>query len=166
MTRSRLTSMESGSSIELDVVEEESAQLKNEVTVLPVERGRDISDHVELKPATLTLKGVIAGKDAGTKLTTLIQWREDRHRLRYSGRRVVSNYVIQELSTHADVTIGDGFSFTLKLQQVRVVSASPIKPIGIATQTESEENRGFVQVQTRSGITPTAAGAVYVSGEV
>ena len=127
MARAKLKSLEDQESIELDVVIDERPEYNTEVSEHPIEDGASVSDHVALRPIQIAMNGVVAGEGAGEKIGRLRRWRNDRHRLRYSGRNIFKNYVISEFSSEHDARVGDGFRFRMVLQQVRIVKPSIVE---------------------------------------
>jgi len=165
MGRAKLKSLEDGEQIELDVVTEERPEFNTDVSDHPIEDGASVSDHVALRPISVPMNGVIAGQGAGDKIATLRRWRNERHRLKFTGRNIFKNYVIQEFSSEHDAGVGDGFRFRLVLQQVQIVKpalveVTSVDPVGVepteadptpslpagkqatTTQVKEEENKG------------------------
>jgi len=127
MGKAKLKSLESQEIVEFDVVTEERPEMNTEVSEHPIEDGASVSDHVALRPISISMNGVVAGEGAGDKIGKLRSWRNDRHRLRYTGRNIFKNYVISEMQTEHDARVGDGFRFRLVLQQVRTVKPSLVE---------------------------------------
>jgi len=153
--RARLISLEDATVVELDVVRDERPEYNTTVTDYPVEEGASVSDHITLQPISATLTGVVAGAGATDKIATLKRFRNDRHRLRYVGRNILTNFVISEFLTEHDVSVGDGFGFRLGLQQVRVARPSMVEIIvpdpifpdeeGTPSQVKDTDNAGRQQ---------------------
>ena len=155
-----LKSINDGGQIEITVLEE-LLEFNNDVTDHPVEDGSSISDHAALRPGEIPLSGVVAGEDAPGKIATLRRWRTERHLLKYTGRNILTNYVIQECRTEHDVTVRDGFRFRLVLKQVRIVKPAVVELVksdpvvaapvagaqAVSTQVKPEEPKGRQQVQ-------------------
>src|SRR5690606_5958171 len=94
---SRLTG-ESGT-VEFDAVTSESVEMSSRVTFFAVEDGQDVADHISLEPETIPISGVISGEDAFQKLTILRRFRNNRELLRFVGRNVINNLVIESMTT-------------------------------------------------------------------
>lgn len=92
---------------------------ENEVTDRPVEDLGYISDHVKQKPIKFSIAGVITGADAFSKLMTLRKYCQGREVYRYSGRNLMANVVIENLSTSHGKEIRNGCSFTMNCKIVR-----------------------------------------------
>ena len=148
MSRAKLKSLEDQESIELDVVIEERPEFNTEVSDHPIEDGASVSDHVALRPVTIPMNGVVAGEGAAEKIAALRRWRNERHRLRYTGRNIFKNYVISELSSEHDAEVGDGFRFRRVLQEVRIVKPALVeivKPDPVEEDPEVEESPAGTQ---------------------
>ena len=131
MARAKLKSLEDQETIELDVVAEESPEFNTEVSDHPIEDGASVTDHVSLRPISFPISGVVAGEGAADKIATLRRWRNERHRLKYTGRNIFKNYVISALQTEHDAGVGDGFRFRIELQQVRIVKPATVELVTI-----------------------------------
>ena len=164
MGRAKLKSLEDGEQIELDVVTEERPEFDTDVSDHPIEDGASVTDHVSLRPIAFPISGVVAGEGAGDKIGALRRWRNERHRLKYTGRNIFKNYVISALQTEHDAGVGDGFRFRIELQQVRIVKPAVVElvttdpvaeepaeeapPAGkqaTTTQVKDTENKGRAQ---------------------
>ena len=131
MGRARLKSLKDGEEITLDVVELENPDMINDVSDHPLEDGRSVSDHVSLRPNVFPINGVVAGEEAAQKIATLRRWRNERHRLKYTGRNIFKGYVISEFRTEHDVRVRDGFRFRMTLQEVRITSPELVELVTI-----------------------------------
>lgn len=108
------------SEVEFDAVDPEDTSWPAEVTQYPVESGRNIAEHVQLRPITVDIQGVVAGPEAAHKVFLLRKWRDRRDRVKYVGRNIFSGYVIVALDTEHSRRVRDGFWFEITLEQVRV----------------------------------------------
>ncbi len=146
--------------IEIDVVEEESPEFNNLITEKPVERGQDVADHARNLPISFTFSGVVTGPDAAQKLEQLRNYRNDRQLLKYIGRNVLNNMMIESFSTKHVKTNLQGFGFSITLKQIRIatlqvidivapasVSTSVSGKAGTASQVKPVEDRGTQQPQ-------------------
>jgi len=124
MSRAKLTSRLG--TVEFGVVSEERPDYVTEITEYPIEGGNQISDHAALRPATLTIDGVVAGSTAAGVLATVRVWQENRLLVTYSGRGTYRDFVIKEFRPTEDVEVGDGFRFAMTLKEMRIVSPATI----------------------------------------
>jgi len=115
MSRAKLTS--SQGTVEFGVVSEERPDYVADITEYPIEGGNQISDHAALRPATLAIDGVVAGPSAAGVLATVRSWQENRLLVTYSGRGTYRDFVIKEFRPTEDVEVGDGFRFSMTLQE-------------------------------------------------
>lgn len=148
--------------VEFSVTEEESPELNNEITERTVERGTDIVDHIRHRPLTLAVSGVVVGDDAPQKLAKLREYARKGEVLRYVGRNIFANMVIQSFPTSHTHRIRNGFSFRMELKEVRFavpqvvpfaapdpVRAAPAGAAGTAAQAKPVENKGTQQTQEK-----------------
>lgn len=124
MSRAKLTS--SQGTVEFGVVSEERPDYVADITEYPIEGGNQISDHAALRPVALAIDGVVAGSSAAEVLATVRSWQENRLLVTYSGRGTYRDFVIKEFRPTEDVEVGDGFRFSMTLQEVRIVSPATI----------------------------------------
>lgn len=103
----------------MDAVMDEGSTMDAEVTEKPVEKGQDISDHMQVKPYTVELRGH-AVNDAPNKLQILRGYQKDAKLLKYVGRNIFENLVIESLSTEHPKQNGKGFDYSIKLRHVRI----------------------------------------------
>lgn len=135
--------------VEFSVVESENPEYSNEVTSNPVELGTDIVDHVRQKPISHSIKGIVTGEKAAESIAKLRRYLNDGIILRYVGRNVIDNLVIESLSTTHDKSIRNGFSFQITLKHVRIAKSqmmeiqlpNPIK--APKPQTNPPKNNGY-----------------------
>lgn len=105
--------------IELDVVESEMGDYSAEVTDKPVERGADISDHMRINAASISINGVITEGDDKI-LHRLKELQRTKEPFTYIGRQTLENVVIENISPNYSVENADGFDFDIQLQQIRI----------------------------------------------
>lgn len=147
--------------VEFSVVEEESPEYTTEITERTVERGTDIADHIRSRPVSLSISGVVVGDDAAQKLSKLREYARKGEVLRYVGRNIFANMVIQSFPTSHTYRIRNGFSFQMELKEVRFarplavqfVAPDPVRTTagvaGTASQTKSIEDKGTQQSQEK-----------------
>ena len=113
----------------------ESPNYSQNVTDRPVEGG-SIVDNVSKNPITLSISGVIPvnGWEGLKKLRAYV---ENGELVRYLGRNIFSNFVIESLNTGHSYQVKGGFTFTASLKQVRsarvveVPFTAPVKSAGV-----------------------------------
>ncbi len=118
--RARLTS--SLGTVEFSVISEERPDFITDVTEYPVEGGQLFSDHASFRPISVSIDGIIAGYDASEKLENIRNWQQQRISVSYSGRRAYQNLVIKEFRPTENVEIGDGFQFSMTLQEIKIAT--------------------------------------------
>lgn len=113
--------------IEISVVESERVNNSVEVTEKPVEKGQDVSDHVKQKPWTIEITGAVIGDDASDKLQKLKNYQKEGKLIKYIGRNVYGNMVIEDIGTSHEIQIRNGYEFNIKLKQVRIAKAKEVE---------------------------------------
>lgn len=103
---------------------QESFSASVNVTSYPVEKGLPLNDSVQRNPKTFSLSGKILDskkqKDSETKAKKLENAMNNATLLKYVGRIKASNVLITNFGGSYDATVGNGFSFNMDLQQVRI----------------------------------------------
>lgn len=104
-------------------VEDESLSHDVESTSHPVEKGVNITDHVQRKPVEISIKGKIV--DAGNmKASQILSKIKDLQKngslITYSGRNYQTNLQIQSFSTSHPYTTWGGCEFDMSLMEVRI----------------------------------------------
>lgn len=103
----------------LSVVTEENTNFKNNITSFPVEDGSVVSDNVDNQPIKVSLNGVVVGDDAVVKYNRLTQMWRDKEIIKYTGRIIIDNCVIESFTRVANSKIANGFNFTIVIKQIR-----------------------------------------------
>ncbi|WP_312118178.1 phage baseplate protein [Brevibacillus reuszeri] len=104
-------------------VEDEQPDYQVDVTEQPVEENVNLVDHVQRKPQTLSLSGVIVGEDAA-------QTQEKIKQLMYAGTlveylgRVAFTGLITGFTTPRNYRIANGCNFSMTLKQISIAKAS------------------------------------------
>lgn len=133
--------------VEFNAVINESVEMNNRITNEAVEGG-SIADHVSKEPAGLPITGVVAGEDAGQKLSKLRDFANNAELLTFIGRNVITNLVIENLVTRHTTRVRDGFEFDLTLRQVNLVQVRELQitaPTISPTQTNDVQDKGTQQ---------------------
>lgn len=112
--------------IEFDVIESENPKDSATITDKPVESGQNVSDHVKQNPSIINLKGQMT-EDAADKLQVLKKYQKEGTLLKYVGRNVYPNMVIEEIDREHSARNRLGFQFNIKLKQVRIATAKEVE---------------------------------------
>ena len=139
-------------SVEFSVVSEERPSYTADVTEYPIEGGQQYSDHASNRPISVSIEGIVTGHDASTKLDNIRFWQEKRLPVTYSGRGTYRNFIIKEFRVVEDVSIGDGFRFSLVLQEIKIaiVKTISVKPDPVLEKIVSNT----VPAQTQTQVAP------------
>lgn len=92
-------------------------------TSYPVEKGLPLTDSVQRQPKTFSASGKILGKKAknADEIRKNIEKKMNAGKpVKYVGRIKASDVLITNFTGTYDSTIGNGFSFSMDMQQVRV----------------------------------------------
>ena len=127
------------------LVIDETPGCSNSVTEKPVEGGV-IVDNVKQNSTTLGLTGAVTGEDAFQKLQQLRKYSRSGELLRYEGRNIFTNVVIERFDTSHTVKIRNGFEFNLSLKEVRIATAQIVQ----ITKADPATNTNKVQTQTKN----------------
>lgn len=104
-------------------VEDESLEHDVESTSHPVEKGVDLTDHIQRKPIVITIKGKIVdhnGAKASDILNKIKQLQLSGSLIYYLGRNSANNMQIQSFSTSHPYTNWGGCDFDMTLKEVRI----------------------------------------------
>lgn len=111
----------------LSAVVEETVNFKNTITTNPVESGESITDHVENQPIKIVLNGLVVGQYAAQQYEILVGYWKNKNVLKYTGRSVVENCVIESFPKTTNKDVGNGFEFNLTLTQIKVATKETIQ---------------------------------------
>lgn len=102
------------------VVEEETYTYGNDVTTKPLEDNSVVSDHVQNKPITIHITGIITGKGKypQEQLDLLRKYCIQGTVGQYYGIQTLWSFAITNLENKHTADVGNGCSFTMDLQQV------------------------------------------------
>lgn len=136
--------------IELDVIYSEKPERSVKTTDHPVESGQSLVDHVERQPYILNLTGMCSGSGAASKIKQLEELMYSGARVSYAHRNTAKNVVIESFNSVHDTEFGNGYSFTMRLKQIRVAKVSPVSAMKAptASQVKAAGNKGVQQKQT------------------
>lgn len=90
-----------------------------------VEKGKDVSDHVQDKPNILVLTGFIFSDKSQTvseKIKKLRAYKNKGVLLTFVGRRTGTNFLINRFHYDSENTTSNGHPFTMTLQEVRIAT--------------------------------------------
>lgn len=135
--------------VELSAVLSEDPIFTNEITDKPVEKGINVTDHARNQPINFTLEGVVTGKDAADKVGKLREYARECTLLKYVGRNIFGNFMIQELKTTHNTEVGDGFKFTIRMKEIRFAQVQTVllnhPNLAVSTQGKGVGNKGKQQ---------------------
>lgn len=140
----------------LDVVYSDKPTRQTTATQHPIENGESIADHIERKPTTLSISGVILGPDAAARLTKLEDMQKKGQLLTYTNRVRYDNMVIQSFDTDHGKETKNGFIFSMSLIRVIVAKPSPVAGMALPQRVAAKPvaNKGRQQTVKSQ---PTAA---------
>lgn len=131
-------------------VEDESPSFEVDVTDQPVERDINISDHSQRKARTLSISGVIVGKDAAKTRAMILKLQDGGQVVKFVGRTTFTGLLTGFSATHTNKT-ANGFAFTLTMKEVRFATSSYVEdlPIPVKAQVVKIVNSGVKQTKTK-----------------
>ena len=104
-------------------VKDESLKRGVSVSKHPVESGLDVTDNVKREPMTISIKGEIVGKDAAQVLEKITALHQNGKLVKYIGRNILNNAIIEDFDTDHPNTIWGGCSFTMTIREIRVAKS-------------------------------------------
>jgi hypothetical protein len=131
-------------------VESESPTYDVEITTQPVERGVDMVDHVQRKPRSIPITGVIQGPNAADILTYLKKVSDTGTLVRYSGR-IAFRGIISGLTTTHTYTNMLGYDVSFTLTEVMIAQSSYVGklPTPVKAQAAKIVNSGTKQKKSK-----------------
>jgi hypothetical protein len=120
------------------IVNKETESFNSRVTSNPVESGADINDHVINDSQKLNVSGVIIGGNAAR--AALLNMREKRDIVTYTGRTRVSNLVFTQLTFDYDAKNKDGSAFKAQLQEV-IINSAQVVDVGAVPMTAQDAGK-------------------------
>lgn len=151
----------------------EDAEMDVDIPTHKVEKGINISDHVERQPEVVKLSGLLVRPTAERveSLVTQLKAIETKGVLIvFEGRRIYKNMLMSGFSIIADSEIMNGYKFSCSLTEVRIAQSSYVSPktkIVIAAvaqagrkQTENKKQSPIYHV-VKKGDTYTSLGSKY-----
>lgn len=138
-------------------VEDEDADIDVDTPTHKVEKGIDLSDHVERKPIVVKLSGLLV-RPTADRVETLIQKLQaiefEGKSITYEGRRIYKNMLLHGLSIKANSNVMNGYKFTCTLTEVRIGQSSYVNP-KIKAVTASKAKAGRKQTENKKSIKST-----------
>lgn len=129
-------------------VEEENVTRGIEISNHPVEEGMDITDNIKRQPITLSLSGEIVdnnGKSAPTILSNIQSLHQSGKYVKYSGRNIIKNAIIETFDTGHPNEVTGGCTFSMTLKEIRVAKPAYVK------QTTEAPTSPITKQSTKSG---------------
>lgn len=132
-------------------VETESPGFEVDITTQPIERGADVTDHVQPRARTLELAGRVVGTDAAKIHAFLVKTMESGTIVSYSGRTTFRG-LIASFSAPRDYKVADGFTFSMQLVAVRIATSSYVAklPTPVKVQAAKVATAGVKQTKSKS----------------
>lgn len=132
------------------LVETEDPKFEVEVTDQPVEDGIDISDHVQRKPHTMDITGVIVGDDAAQIREKIKAIAEKGELVEFQGRNLFSGRIVSFATSHTH-RIANGFAFSLSMKEIRTAKSSYVEtlPAPIRAQAAPVVSAGRKQTKKK-----------------
>ncbi|MCT6926171.1 phage baseplate protein [Metasolibacillus sp.] len=112
-------------------VESEDASIDVDIPTHKVEKGINLSDHVERKPIVVKISGLLIRptKDRVETLVKKLQKIETEGKaITYEGRRIYKKMLVSGLSIKATAKAVNGYQFSLMLTEVRIAQSSYVPP--------------------------------------
>lgn len=104
-------------------VENEKIDRNTSISSHPVEKGINVTDHVKREAKTLSITGQIVGsnyKEIKEKLTKL---NENGTIVKYVGKDILNNAVIERFSTDVTQKIKGGYTFDMTIKEIRIAKS-------------------------------------------
>ncbi|WP_211750236.1 phage baseplate protein [Paenibacillus sp. Marseille-Q4541] len=142
-------------------VEEESPTFSAEITDQPVEKGANVSDHVQKGPASISVSGRIVGSKASEIRTYLKTAYEKGRVINYVGRNAFKG-LISSFGTSHNSSIANGYTFSMEIREVIIVKTSSYSgqlPTPVRVQAKVINSAGTKQTKTKTGKTTTKSSA-------
>ncbi|MEJ8306666.1 phage baseplate protein [Saccharibacillus sacchari] len=118
------------------LVESENPSFENEVPSQPVEKGVNVSDHVQRKPRLLAISGFVAGPTSD-KTLAFLKSASDRGKIVWFTGRTTMQGVITGFSTTHDSNVGNGFGFSLTIVEIQIATSTPAEKLDPPTRAQA-----------------------------
>lgn len=133
------------------LVEKEDSDFEVDITQQPVEKGIDISDHVQRKARTLSISGIVSGDKAAETHQFLVESQDSGKIVNYVGRTTMKG-LLSGLSTSRDYTTADGFTYSVTITEILIAASSFVNnlPSPVKAQVAPIVNSGVKQTKTNN----------------
>ena len=95
-----------------------------------VEQGMDLTDHVRPDSETISIRGVISGRNHRSIVSLIKKWESTGRAVSYSGRTKLSRCLIDDFSPSYSKDIQNGCQFSMIIRKVRIA-----RPAYVPAQT-------------------------------
>ncbi|WP_370225290.1 phage baseplate protein [Cytobacillus sp.] len=112
-------------------VEKEDADIDVDIPTHKVEKGINLSDHVERKPVIVKISGLIirtTPERVEIMVANLEKMEIEGQLITYEGRRIYKNMLMSGLTIQADSKTINGYRFSCTLTEVRIAESSYVPP--------------------------------------
>ncbi|GAB6990852.1 phage baseplate protein [Paenibacillus pini] len=132
------------------LAEKEDSVLDVDITQQPVEKGIDVSDHVQRKARTLSISGVVSGDKAAETHQFLIESQDNGKIVNYVGRTTMKG-LLSDLSTSRDYRTANGFTYSLTITEILIANSSFVSklPLPVKAQAAKIVNSGVKQTKSK-----------------
>ncbi|MFJ7662028.1 LysM peptidoglycan-binding domain-containing protein [Lysinibacillus sp. NPDC097162] len=134
-------------------VTSEDANFDVDIPTHKVEKGIDLSDHVERKPEVVKLSGLLI-RPTNERVESLISKLKNieikGQLVTYEGRRIYKNMLMSGLSIKASSKVMNGYNFSCTLTEVRIAQSSYVAP-EIKAVTAPVAEAGRKQTENKKG---------------
>lgn len=124
-------------------VKDEDVSRGVEVSEHPVESGLDLTDNIKRLPVTLSITGqILSAKD----LSLITALHHGGKFVKYSGRNIIQNAIIESFDTTHPITINGGCEFAMQIKEIRIAKPAYVEQKNPQQKTKS----GTQQVQSNT----------------
>lgn len=109
-------------------VQDEQVQRGVDSSDHPVEKGLDLTDNIKPNPVKIHLSGEIVGKNAASDLSIINALHKGGKYVKYSGRNILNNAIIESFDTSHPIDIFGGCAFNMVLKETRVAKPAYVEP--------------------------------------
>lgn len=137
-------------------VEKESVSYPVEITKQPIEKGVDVTDHVQRQARVMSVNGGLSGDGAANMLQFLKNAQDKGVIVKYVGRNAFVG-LISGLTSDHDKENADGFWCSFNIEEVRISESSYVDklPSPIKAQKIKIVNSGVKQKESKKKSTTT-----------
>ena len=120
-------------------VETEKVTRGVEVSSHPVEKGLNITDNIRSQAISISIDGMITGKDAKSIFQKLEMYHKQGKYVKYVGRTTLSNAIIESFDTDYDNTAWGAYKFSMEIKEIRIASAGIVKKSTKSTKSGTKQ---------------------------